>query len=151
MTRGARLATFRDSEGAVAIESAIVAPVLLLMALGVFQVGSMVSRQQELQSGASDVTAIILAAATSSGTGSNEIEAVIEDSLDLQPEEVTLLQRFRCGSNPTLDATPPSCPTGTPVHEYVLLQLTDTYTPLWARYGVGAPFTYTVNRTIQIR
>lgn len=141
----------RDSTGVLAIESAIVAPVLVLMALGTFQVGSMVSRQQELQSGASDVTAIILAAANGPGTSSDDIKTVIKSSLNLTDSQVTLEQRYRCGAATTLTDDPSSCATGTQVSEYVLLELTDIYTPLWAKFGVGAPFTYTVNRTIQIK
>lgn len=141
----------RDDRGVLAIESAIVAPVLVLMALGVFQVGSMVSRQQELQSGASDVTAIILAAANGPGTSSADIKTVIKSSLNLTDSQVTLQQKYRCGAATTLIDDPATCASGTQVSEYVLLQLTDIYTPLWAKYGVGTPFNYTVNRTIQIK
>lgn len=139
--------------GVMAIESVIVAPVLILMALGAFQAGSMVSRQQELQSGASDVAAIILAAAqgTGSGVSSADIKAVVMSSLNLSASEVTLLQRYRCGNATTMTDDANSCATGTQRYEYVLIQLTDTYTPVWAKFGMGSPFTYTVNRTVQIR
>ncbi len=151
MIRFRPLLPLRDSSGVLAIESAVVAPVLVLMALGVFQVGSMVSRQQELQSGASDVTAIILAAANGPGTNSDDIKTIIKSSLNLTDSQVTLQQKYRCDSATALTDDPASCGTGAQVSEYVLLQLTDIYTPLWAKYGVGAPFTYTVNRTIQIK
>lgn len=151
MTLAAPFLSLGDDRGALAIESAIVAPVLILLAIGVFQVGTMVSRQQELQSGASDVTAIILAAASGPGTSSDDIKTVVKSSLNLTDSQVTLQQRYRCGAANALVEDPESCATGTQVYEYVRLQLTDTYTPLWAKYGVGAPFTYTVNRTIQIR
>lgn len=151
MIRISPLLPLRDDRGVLAIESAIVAPLLVLMALGVFQVGTMVSRQQELQSGASDVTAIILAAASGPGTSSEDIKTVIKSSLNLTDSQVTLEQRYRCGAATTLTDDPATCASGTQVSEYVLLKLTDTYTPMWAQYGVGAPFTYAVNRTIQIK
>ena len=135
----------------MAIESVIVAPVLVLMALGAFQVGSMVSRQQELQSGASEVAGIILAAAAGSGTSSEDIKTVIKSSLTLTDDQVTLLERYRCGTNTAMTDQPNSCASGVQRYDYVLLQLTDTYTPMWAKFGVGSPFTYTVNRTIQIK
>lgn len=141
----------RCTKGVMAIESVVVAPVLVLFALGAFQIGTLVSRQQELQSGASDVSAIILAAANGGGASSTDIKEVIKNSLGLADNEVTLLQRYRCGTAPTLTEDGASCAPGTQRYEYVLLELTDTYTPLWAHYGVGSPFTYTVNRTIQIR
>ena len=146
----ARLSDCR--RGVMAIESVIVAPVLILMALGAFQAGSMVSRQQELQSGASEVAAIILAAAqSSSGVSSADIKTVVKSSLNLTDSQVTLLQRYRCGTDPNLIETANTCAGGTQQYEYVLLQLTDTYTPVWAKYGMGSAFNYTVNRTIQIK
>lgn len=137
----------------MAIESVVVAPVLILMALGTFQLGTLVSRQQELQSGASDVTAIILAAARSQsgGVSSNDIKAVVKASLRLNDDQVTLLQRYRCGTDTTLTDDANSCAAGVQRYDYVVLQLTDTVTPTWAKYGMGSPFTFTVNRTIQIK
>lgn len=139
--------------GVMAIESVIVAPVLILMALGAFQAGSMVSRQQELQSGATDVAAIILATAQSNGNGvsSADIKTVVMSSLNLTDSQVTLLQRYRCGNATTMTDDADSCASGVQRYEYVLIQLSDTYTPVWAKYGMGSPFTYTVNRTVQIR
>lgn len=141
----------RARDGVMAIETAIVAPVLILMALGTFQVGTMVSRQQELQSGAAEVSGIILAAASGAGTSSADIKSVVMSSLNLRSNQVTLLQRYRCGAATTLVADPATCAAGTQVYQYVLLRLSDTYTPFWTQFGVGAPFNYTVNRTIQIR
>lgn len=151
MTMRPLLASIRTcTRGVMAIESVIVAPVLALLALGAFQVGSMVSRQQELQSAASDVEAIILAAAqSSSAVSSAQIEAVIENSLDLDDDQVVLAQRYRCGTGALLATV--TCSSGVQRYEFVLLQLTDTYTPFWADYGMGEPVTYTVNRTIQIK
>ena len=140
----------RCRRGVMAIESVIVAPVLALFALGAFQVGSMVSRQQELQSAASDVEAIILAATQSdTAIDSTAIEDVVENSLDLDEDQVILAQRFRCGDGALAETV--TCDPDVRRYEFVLVQLTDTYTPFWAEYGVGAPVTYTVNRTIQIQ
>jgi Flp pilus assembly protein TadG len=141
------------SRGVMAIESVIVAPVLILMALGAFQMGTLVSRQQELQSGASDVVSIILAANASNGNGvsSSDIKAVVKNSLNLADNEITLLQRYRCGASATLTEDANSCASGEQRYEYVVLQLTDTVTPTWVKYGMGRPFTFTVNRTVQIK
>ena len=141
------------AKGVMAIESVIVAPVLILMALGAFQMGSLVSRQQELQSGASDVVAIILAANASNGNGvsSEDIRTVVKSSLNLADNEVTILQRYRCGTSTTLTDQSNACASGVQRYDYVLLQLSDTVTPTWAKYGMGRPFTFTVNRTIQIK
>lgn len=141
----------REQAGTMAIETVLVAPVLALMALGVFQVGMLVSRQQELQSGASEAESIVLAAANGPGTDSTTIQNIVANSLHLKPSQVTLQQRYRCDNATTLVSDAASCPTGTSeTYRYILLTLTDTYTPLWAQYGVGSPFQYNVSRTIQV-
>lgn len=141
----------RDTGGTMAIETAMVAPLLALMALGTFEVGSLVSRQQELQSSASEAEGIILAAAGGTGTDSNKIEEIVEHSLNLSDDQVILQQRFRCNTAETLTADASTCDTSQAVYQYVILQVTDTYTPVWTSFGVGTPFTYAVNRTIQVR
>lgn len=153
MTRALALKLRASTRGVMAIESVIVAPVLVLMALGAFQMGTVVSRQQELQSGASDVVAIILAANASNGAAvqSTDIEEVVKTSLGLTSEQVTLEQRYRCGTSTTLTATAPTCDAGVPRYEYVHLVLTDTIEPTWAKFGMGSPIAFTVTRTVQVR
>jgi hypothetical protein len=140
----------RDVCGTMAIETAIVAPVLALMAIGVFEVGTLVSRQQELQSSASEAEGIILAAAAGAGTNSAKIEEVIEHSLNLDPEQVTLTQRFRCDAAETLTADAAGCDDERPIYQYVVLHVTDTYTPVWTWFG-SKPHTYNVERTVQVQ
>lgn len=144
------LGVLRARAGSMAVETALVAPVLALFAVGTFQVGSLISRQQELQSGASQAEGIILAAANGTGTNSNDIKNVIKNSLGLQDNQVSLQLRYRCGTAPGLTTDASSCPSGTQVYQYILLTLTDTYTPAWAQFGVGGPYQYNVTRTIQV-
>lgn len=135
----------------MAIETALVAPVLALMSIGTFEVGSMVSRQQELQSAASEAESIILAAAAGPGAESDDIELVIEDSMSLGADQVTLSQRFRCNSTAELIEDGTDCDPTKPIYRYVRLRLTDTYTPVWANFGVGSEFDYEIVRTIMVR
>lgn len=141
----------RDLQGVMAIETAIVAPVIVLMALGTFEVGRIVSRQQELQSAASEAEGIVLAAAAGSGTSSDTMKSVIKDSLGLADNEVTLQQRFRCNLSSQLTTDASTCDTDQPIYQYVLLDVTDTYTPIWTRFGVGKALNYRVERTIQVQ
>ena len=137
--------------GAMAVETVIVAPVLALMALGTFEVGTMVARQHELQSAASEAESIILAAAGSE-TDSGVIKQIIVKSMGLEEDQVEIRPRFRCGSTagePIEDAT--GCTVDEPIYRYILLELDDSYTPVWANYGVGSPFDYSISRTILIR
>lgn len=140
-----------DERGAMAIETAVVAPVLALMAIGTFEVGVMVSRQQELQSSASEAESIILAAAAGTGTDSGTIEEVIEDSLGLGQDQVTLQQRFRCNTADVLTAAASNCDSAQPIYQYILLDVTDRYEPVWTRFGIGSGFDYNISRTIQVQ
>lgn len=141
----------RCRTGAMAIETALVAPVLAVLSIGTFEVGTMVSRQQELQSGASEAEGIILAAAASGGASSDDIKVVIEQSLDLDDGQVELTQRFRCNSEDELILDGTGCDDTKPVYRYVHVVLTDTYTPVWANFGVGGPIDYNVERTVMVR
>ena len=141
----------RDQRGTMAIETAIVAPVLVLMALGTFEIGSMVSRQQEIQSAASEAETIILAAAMGTGTDSNDIEDVIETSLGLSEDQVTLEQRFRCNDAAQLILDAVGCDPNKPVFQYVLLEIKDTYVPVYSSFGVGSKLDYSIERTIQVK
>lgn len=139
-----------DTRGAIAIETALVAPVLALMAIGSFEVGTMVSRQQELQSAASEAESIILAASASEvETSSTDIEDVIETSLNLGDSQLELDQLFRC-DNGTISATAPECASGQ-LYIYVEVALTDSYTPIWANYGLGNTINYNVVRTVMVQ
>lgn len=141
----------RCGRGAMAIETALVAPVLAMMSIGTFEVGTMVSRQQELQSAASEAEGIILAAAGGTGAESDDIEDVIEDSMNLDDEQVSLEQRFRCNTAEELVEDGTTCDAAQPIYRYVRLVMTDSYTPVWARFGVGSGFDYNVERTILVQ
>lgn len=136
----------------MAIETAIVSPVLIMMAIGAFQASSIVSRQQELQAGAADVEAIIMAATQSEGAAvqSSDIQQVVMNQLGLTSSQVTLTDMYRCGSATSLVADKTTCTAGTQVYTYVKVVLTDTYNPYWIKYGIGSPVNYTVSRTIQV-
>ena len=74
-----------DQRGTTVIETALVAPVLVLMALGSYDISHMVARQHELQSGASDVEGIVLAVASGTSTNVQTIKSVLTSSLVQRP------------------------------------------------------------------
>jgi len=138
------------TRGAMAIEMVIVAPLLALMSLGVFEVGTAVSRQQELQSAASEAESIILAAAGAKPSSAT-VEQVIEESMGLEASQVILRERFRCGSTAgELIEDPETCEEDDRLYNYVVLELNDRYTPIWANYGIGSAFDYNIVRTILV-
>ncbi|MDZ4306457.1 TadE family protein [Allopontixanthobacter sp.] len=138
----------RDLRGSMAIETAIVAPVLILMALGTFEAGTIVSRQHQLQSGASEGETIAMAAAQGAATNADQIRDIIADSLDLPPDKVTVTRMYRCNASTNRVSAKENCPTGAVVTSYVNIVIRDTYTPVWTQFGVGGPVNLQVNRMV---
>ncbi|MFN4114520.1 MAG: TadE family protein [Sphingomonadaceae bacterium] len=139
-----------DSTGSMAIETAFVAPVLAVLALGTFEVGSVVSRQHELQTAASEGEAIALATAAGAVVEIQTIEDILKTSLGLEDDQVSIVRRFRCNAETTLRATANQCAEDDVVSSYIQLTLTDTYVPVWTRFGVGGPIDLNVERMVQL-
>ena len=150
----------RDTRGAVAVETAIVAPLLILMSAGSFEVSEMVARQHELQGGAAEATAVALAA--NQGTEEvylTEIKAMLMDSLELDEDQVTVTKLWRCDSASTYVTEASQCDGADDdqrkwrrkrVSAYVKIELQDSWTPTWSKIGLGGSFNYEVDRTIQV-
>ena len=140
----------RDSQGVAAIETALVAPVLILLSLGSFQISQMVARQHELSNGADEAAAMVLAGWTDSTAQRTALSEVVRTSLGLAAEEVTVSAKYRCGTATAYVDDRTTCAEGTTVASFLRIQLTDQYVPIWTEFGVGAPFTFTVNRVVQV-
>lgn len=138
------------SAGSIAVETAIVAPVLLLMSLGGFQVSMMIARQNELQSAAAEAAAIVMAAQPDTQAKVDTIENVIATSAGLDADQVTITRLVRCGTAPSYVADGSLCSNGVEVSTFLRIAMTDTYTPAWTQVGVGGPLTYRVTRTVQL-
>ncbi len=140
----------RDNSGTVLIELAISTPLLALLAIGAFETGTMVSRQQELQSALGEGVAIALATNQGAETDLNDLKSIIKSSVDLDDEQVTLRFLFRCGTSSQLVNTAEACGEGDTVYEYVDFQLQDTHDPIWTNYGIGKPVRLDVERLVQL-
>lgn len=136
--------------GTMAIETAIVAPVLILLSLGAFDASRMVARQSELQSAASEATSIVLASPPESAAERDTIEQVIEASTGLAADKVTLTEVFRCGTDADFVNTADSCPSHDVTSTFIRLRITDTYTPQWTHFGIGSALNYDIQRTVQM-
>lgn len=143
----------RSERGAVAIETAIVAPVLVLMALGSFDASQLIARQTELDSAAAEAASIVRAKAPATTADLNTIRDIIKTSIDpnnTDPyDSVTVTQIYRCGTNASYTSTN-NCGSGVQVSTYVKLQITDIYSPQWTKFGVGGNVSYAVNRVVQV-
>jgi Flp pilus assembly protein TadG len=149
MIMGKRILAFlRNSRGSMAIETAIVAPVLVLLSLGTFDVSKIVARQHELQTGASEGEIIAMAAAQGATTNAAEIQAIIANSLNLQAEKVVVQRLYRCDASTNRVATKTDCGSSAVITSYIQIRISDTYTPVWTQFGVGGPINFSVNRMV---
>lgn len=139
-----------STQGSVVIETAIVAPVLVLLSLGTFDVSRMVARQHELQTGAIDLEGIVLAVAKSTGTNEATIRTALSSSLNLPLSKVTVVKVYRCGSSSSTVAAISDCSDPTDTSVYVKVTLTDSYNPIWTKFGVGSQLNYNLVRTVQV-
>lgn len=145
--RSILLGVARDRSGAVAVEAALVGPVLVLMAIGSFQVSQMIARQTELQSAAAEAAAIALAAEPDTQDERDTVAEIISESTGLDEQHVTLTAMYRCGNSDTLATTTDDCG-ASKVAKYVKIHLTQSFQPIWAEYGFGDPITYDITRYV---
>ena len=134
----------------MAIETAVVAPVLAMMIVGTFEVSSMIARQVELQSAASEAEAIALAAKPDTAAKLATLKNVIMTSTGLSAAHVTVTNKYRCSDAAVLVTTDTACGSGVAVWTYVDMGLTTTYTPTWTHWGFGQPVDYNVRRQVMI-
>lgn len=143
-----------DRRGSFVIEMAIIAPILLTLAFGTFEIGTMVARQHQLQSAAGEAESIALAAAQGATVEIKTIRGILANSVNVPPENVVITRFYRCGDSATtvtnLDACAGKSPTGTPliVSSYLKIDLHATYSPIWTEFGLGEPVRFDVERTV---
>jgi len=141
----------RETRGSMAIETALVAPVLVMLSVGSFEVSRMVSRQQELQNGVEEAQAIALAANMGAETNTQQLATILKDSLGLYTSQVTVTKLYRCNNQSTLTATATACSGSSDVlSSYVKIQLRDSFQPIWSKIGVKRGFNYNVTRMVQL-
>lgn len=140
----------RDTQGTMAIETALIAPVLLLMAVGSFQVSAMVARQSELQGAAAEVALIGLANPPETDADLIPVKAVLMKSTGLTAEKVTVRMAYRCGSTSERTFEADGCSETDTVSTFIVVKLSDTYTPIWSKLGVGSPISLKVDRAVQV-
>lgn len=140
----------RDQRGAMMIETAIVAPVLLLLSMGAFQISEVIARQSELQGAAAEAAAIALTAPPETADQRTVLKNVIVASTGLAAEKVSVTETFRCGTDTTYVSAADDC-VDTKVSSYVLIQLDDKYTPAWTHWGFGEAIEFNVNRYVMVK
>ena len=139
--------------GSMAVETAIVAPVLALMGLGGFQVSAMVARQSELDSAMAEAAAVVRTSPPADAAARETIRGIVQTSIDPTStnlnDTVAISEIYRCGTDGYVTAKP-TCATGKALSAYVKLVITDKYVPIWTTFGVAAPVNFRVERKIQV-
>lgn len=136
--------------GSVVVETAIVAPVLVILGLGAYDTSRIIARHADLQAGSTDVEGIILAVASGSATNVQTIKGVLQNSLNLPSNKVTVTKVYRCTVDDDLVNSASDCESNDVVSTYVQVTLTDTYTPMWTKFGIGSAMNYSLTRTVQV-
>jgi len=142
-------ALYRDDRGAMMIETAIVAPVLVLMSMGAFQVSQVIARQTELQGAMAEASAIAMTALPTTSTQRAAMKSVNVPSTELTAQQGLVTEAYRCGSATTYVTSADQC-VSTKVANYVKIELNDTYTPAWTEWGIGEPIQFNVDRYVMI-
>ena len=140
----------RNEDGSMVVETAIVLPTLVMMALGGFEASQIVSRENELQLAVAEGAAIVLATIPEEQSELDVIEDIIEQSAGLPDGKVRLEKRYRCNADASLTTDVNSCATGAVISEFIHLNVWDTYTPIWTNFGIGGDVDYDIRRRIQI-
>ena len=138
-----------DERGSMAIETAFIAPVLLIMALGGFEVATMVSRQTDLQSAAAEGASVVRAVVPETAADRSTVRDILATSTGLTADKITVTEIYRCGTATDYVTTADSCGSDTE-YKFIQIDLTDRYDPIWTKWGVSEGFTYNVSRTVQI-
>ncbi|WP_296676021.1 TadE/TadG family type IV pilus assembly protein [Novosphingobium sp.] len=140
----------RDTAGAVVIETAIVAPALVLMSVGTLQVSQVVARQHELQAGADEAMGIALAGWTDNDTQVAAMKTVLKRSTNVTDANITITRMYRCGTDTSYVTDKTTCGTNKLIATFLRMKLKDTYTPVWTQLGVGQPINLAVTRMVQV-
>jgi Flp pilus assembly protein TadG len=146
----ARLA--RCQIGAMAVEAAIIAPMLITLTIGGFEVGSIVARQTELQSAAAEAAAVVRASVPETEAERTTIRDIVRASTGLTTSQVSVVEVYRCGTSTSYVTNNSNCngSGGGEVSTYVRLTMADTYQPIWTEFGLGTALTLNLTRTILV-
>lgn len=139
----------KDVSGAMAVETAVVAPVLVLLSLGAYQVSTMVARQSELQSAIGVAESVALATVPDTADEQTTLKQIVSTTTGLPLANITVTPAYRCNAADTLVTALNLCPAGAKVSYYLEVVVTDTYKPIWREFGVGSDVALRLERMIQ--
>jgi len=137
-------------EGAVIVEVALLAPIVVMIGLGTVDASRIVARQAQLQSGISEGAQIVLAAAPDNDSKITAIKSVIASTTGLATSNVTITTVYRCGTDAAFVSLPGYCSVTGEISKYLQVIVTDNYKPYWTSFGIGKSINMKIRRNIQI-
>ena len=137
-----------NSRGSVLVETAFVAPVLMVLCLGGVEVSHMIAKQGRLQSVAEQATEIVLVAKPEDDAERSDIQEELQGALP-DTATVDVDYRYRCGTAPDMTESAGTCDEEL-LATYIQVKMTDTYEPTWTQFGIGRALQYDVERTVQV-
>jgi len=141
---------FGSVDGVAAIEAALIAPVMVVLALGSFEISNVIARRSELQGAMAEASGIALATEPTSESRRGTVKEIIMQSTNLGANDVTVDAAYRCGSGEDYVETVTSCGADR-VSSYVKIELDSSYTPLWTEFGIGSPIEQSLTRYVMIK
>jgi hypothetical protein len=78
------------------------------------------------------------------------LKNVIVAQTGLDSSQVTVTEKFRCGTATTFVDSASSC-VGVKIANFVLIQLDDSYNPVWTQFGVGQTLLFNVDRYVMVK
>lgn len=139
----------KEEDGAVVIETAIVVPVLLLMALGGIDYGTMLARQVELQNAMAEASQIALAAAPTDASARQAVKEVLQTSTGLDTDHVSITESYRCGTDADYVADSDLCGTD-PYARFIRIEIVEDYTSAWSTISGAKPLRFNFVRMVQV-
>lgn len=139
----------KNEDGTVVIETAIVVPVLMLMALGGIDYGTMLARQIELQNAMAEASQVALAAAPTDAAARQTVKEVLQTSTGLGTDNVSIVERYRCGTDAEYVADSDECGT-TPYARFIQIEIIEDYTSTWSTISGADPLQFNFVRMVQV-
>lgn len=138
-----------DCAGAMAVETALVAPVLLMLGIGSFQVSEVVSKQHAIQAAAAEAEQMAIAKKPDTQAKLDTMELILAATSGLPVADIELTFVYTCGTDPATVASATDCGLD-PSWTFINIEITDTYSPTWTQLGVGSDVELGIQRKVQI-
>lgn len=138
------------TEGSMAIETAFVMPVLLVMCLGGFEASRIVSRNAELRTAVAEAGDIAIASPPDSESDIVAMRAIVRASTGADEDDVIVEERFRCDNDEALVDDKADCGVDAAISTFLEITISDTYVPMWTSFGIGGPVDLGITKTVQV-